>query len=106
MPSLIRKEELLVNIVEPKLQNNPFTSQEKMFNWNAFLYLVSQHFHIVQEDLSYHVAKKHSVPRSSKTNKCKLCHAEIPGYYALRQHKTLNIEHKWVSQRAIFMRRI
>ena len=36
---------------------------------------------------NYHIAKKHSVPRPSITYKCKLCHAEFPGIYALRQHK-------------------
>ena len=42
-------------------------------------------------DLKYHVAKKHSVPRPSITYKCKLCHAEFPGTYALRQDK--NAQH-------------
>ena len=42
-----------------------------------------------RNDLNYHVAKKHSIPRPSKTYKCKLCHAEFPGFYALRQHKNL-----------------
>ena len=45
----------------------------------------------LQSDLNYHIAKKHSVPRPSKTHKCKLCHAETPCFYALRQHK--NTEH-------------
>ena len=40
-----------------------------------------------KDDLNYHIAKKHSVPRSSITYKCKLCHAELSGFYALRQHK-------------------
>ena len=40
-----------------------------------------------QNDLNYHIAKKHSVPRPSKTYNCKHCHAEFPGFYALRQHK-------------------
>ena len=40
-----------------------------------------------RNDLSYHIAKKHSVPRSSKAYKCKPCHAEITGFYASRQHK-------------------
>ena len=44
-----------------------------------------------QDDLNYHIAKKHSVPRPSITYKCKLCHAEFPGFYALRQHK--NTQH-------------
>ena len=41
----------------------------------------------LRDDLNYHIAVKHSVPRSSITYKCKLCHAEFPGFYALRQHK-------------------
>ena len=40
-----------------------------------------------QDDLIYHIAKKHSVPRSSIIYKLNLCHAEFPGFYALRQHK-------------------
>ena len=44
-----------------------------------------------QVDLNYHVAKKHSVPGLSIAYKCKLCDAEIPGFYALRQHK--NTQH-------------
>ena len=44
-----------------------------------------------KDDLNYHIAKKHSVPRSSITYKCKLCHAEIASFYALRQHK--NTQH-------------
>ena len=44
-----------------------------------------------QSDLNYHISKKHSVPRPSKTHNCKLCHAEFPGFYALRQHR--NTQH-------------
>ena len=40
-----------------------------------------------REYLNYQIAKKHSVPRPSITYKCKLCHADFPGFYALRQHK-------------------
>ena len=40
-----------------------------------------------REDLNYHIAKKHSVPRPSITYKCKLCHADFTGFYALRQNK-------------------
>ena len=40
-----------------------------------------------QSALNYHIAKKHSVPRPPITYKCILCHAEFPGFYALRQHK-------------------
>ena len=45
----------------------------------------------LQNDLNYHIAKKHSVPKPDITFKCKLCYAEIPGFYALRQHR--NTQH-------------
>ena len=40
-----------------------------------------------KNDLNYHIAKKHSVPRPSTTYNCKLCDAEFPGFYVLRQHR-------------------
>ena len=44
-----------------------------------------------QDDFNYHIAKQHSAAGPSKTYKCNLCHAEFPGFYALRQHK--NTQH-------------
>ena len=44
-----------------------------------------------QNALNYHIAKKHSVPKPDITFKCKLCYAEFPGFYALRQHR--NTQH-------------
>ena len=44
-----------------------------------------------QDALSYHNAKKHSVPKPDITFKCKLCYAEFPGFYASRQHR--NTQH-------------
>ena len=44
-----------------------------------------------RDDLNYHIAKQHSAAGPSITYKCKLCHAEFPGFYALRQHK--NTQH-------------
>ena len=44
-----------------------------------------------QNALNYHIAKKHSVPKPDITFKCKLCFVEIPGLYALRQHR--NTQH-------------
>ena len=40
-----------------------------------------------QNDLNYHIAKKHSVPKPDVTFKCKLCYREFPGFYAVRQHR-------------------
>ena len=44
-----------------------------------------------RDNLNYHIAKQHSAAGPSKTYKCKLCYAEFPGFYALRQHK--NTQH-------------
>ena len=44
-----------------------------------------------QNALNYRIAKKHSVPKPDITFKCKLCHAEFPGFYALRQQR--NTQH-------------
>ena len=44
-----------------------------------------------QNDLNYHIAKKHSAPKPDVTFKCKLCYQEFPGFYALRQHR--NTQH-------------
>ena len=41
----------------------------------------------LQNDLNYHIAKKHSAPKPDITFRCKLCYAEFPGFDALRQHK-------------------
>ena len=40
-----------------------------------------------QNDLIYHIAKKHSAPKPDITFRCKLCFQEFPGFYALRQHR-------------------
>ena len=44
-----------------------------------------------RNDLNYHYATKHSFPTPSITYKCQLCHTELTGFYALRQHK--NTQH-------------
>ena len=44
-----------------------------------------------QNDLNYHIPKKHSAPKPDITFKCKLCYQEFPGIYALRQHKNTQL---------------
>ena len=44
-----------------------------------------------RDQLNYHIAKQHSAAGPSKTYKCKLCHQDFTGFYALRQHK--NTQH-------------
>ena len=52
---------------------------------------MSQFLHKIKNYLNYHIAKKHSAPKPDITFKCKLCYAEFPGFYALRQHR--NTQH-------------
>ena len=40
-----------------------------------------------QNDLNYHIAKKHNAPKPDVTFKCISHFQEVPGFYALRQHK-------------------
>ena len=44
-----------------------------------------------EDDLNSHIAKQHSAAGPSINYTCKFCHAEFPGFYALRQHK--NTQH-------------
>ena len=45
-----------------------------------------------QNNLIYHIAKKHSAPKPDVTFNCKFCYQEFPGFYALRKHRALNTE--------------
>ena len=47
-----------------------------------------------RDDLNYHIVKQHGAAGPSKSYNCKLCHAEFPGFYALRQHKNTQHETK------------
>ena len=44
-----------------------------------------------RDDLINHIAKQHSAAGPSKAYKCKMCYAEFPGFYDLRQNK--NTQH-------------
>ena len=44
-----------------------------------------------QNDLNYHIAKKESAPKLDVTLNFKFCYQELPGFYALRQHR--NTQH-------------
>ena len=55
-----------------------------MFSWNTICPDFSTKS---QNDLNYHIAKKHSAPKLDVTFKCELCYQEFPGFYASRQHR-------------------
>ena len=56
-----------------------------------------------RDDLNYHIAKQHSAAGPSIRYKCKLCHAEFPGFLLHVNTKTFNMEHNLGLERAILM---
>ena len=53
-----------------------------------------------QDDLNYHIAKKHKAPKTGITSRSKLCSQEFSGLYVLRQHKTQK-QSAWNSDKVI-----
>ena len=88
MPSLNRKEKITCENCGTQTTRNNTVRHKKGCSAGTLYCTQCPNFSTVsQDDLKYHVAKKHSAPRLPITYKCKLCHAEFPGFYALRQHK-------------------
>ena len=40
-----------------------------------------------QQEMSYHMAKKHAQPSSKQSTVCSSCEQEFPSYYSLQQHR-------------------
>ena len=59
-----------------------------------------------QNALNYHIAKKHIVPKPDITCKCNFCYAEFSAFMLYVNTETLNMDHKWYSERTILMWRI
>ena len=92
MPSLIRKEKVSCEHCGTQVTRNNSVRQKNRCSAGKLYRTQCPNFSTFsQDDLNYHFAKKHSALRTSITYKCKLCHAEFHGFYALGQHK--NIQH-------------
>ena len=88
MPSLIRKEKVSCEYCGTQVTRVNLSRHKKRCSAGTLYCTQCPNFSTLsQDDLNYHIAKKHSVPRPSITYKCTLCHAEFSGFYALRQHK-------------------
>ena len=93
MPSLIGKEKITCENCGTQTTRNNIVRHKKIFSAGTLYCTQFPNFSTFsQDDINYHVAKQHSVAGPSKTFKCKLCHAEFPGFHALRQHK--NTQHR------------
>ena len=92
MLSFLRKEKVSCEHCRTQVTRINLSRHKKRYSIGILYCTQCPNFsRMSQDDLNSHVAKKHSVPRSSKTYKCELCHAEFPGFYALRQQK--NTQH-------------
>ena len=81
MPSLIRKEKVSCEHCGTQTTRIKLSRHKKRFSVGSLYCIQCANFSTLpQDDLNYHIAKKHSVPRPSITYKCKLCHAEFPGF--------------------------
>ena len=80
-----------MRIVVPKLQNLTSRHKKSCSTGKLFCTQCPNFSTKSQNDLNYHIAKKHSAPKPDIAFKCKLCFQEFPGFYALRQHR--NTQH-------------
>ena len=92
MPSLIRKEKITCENCGTQTTRNNIVRHKKRCSVGTLYCTQCPNFSTKsQNDLNYHIAKKHSAPKPDVCFKCKLCFQEFPGFYALRQHR--NTQH-------------
>ena len=87
MPSLIRKEKVTCEKCGTQTIRNHIVRHKKSCSAGSLYCTHCPKFSTKsQNDLSYHIAKKHSAPKPDVTFKSKLCYQEFPKFYGLRQH--------------------
>ena len=92
MPSLNRSEKVTCENCGTQTTRNNIVRHKKRCSVGTLYCTHCSNFSTKsQNDLNYHIAKKHSAPKPDITFKCKLCFQEFPGFYALRQHR--NTQH-------------
>ena len=92
MPSLNRNEKVTCENCGTQTTKLNLARHKKKFSVGTLYCTQCPNFSTKsQNDLNYHIAKKHRSPKPDVTFKCKLCYQEFPGYYASRQHR--NTQH-------------
>ena len=88
MPSFFRKEKFTCENCGTQTTRNSIVRHKKSCSAGT-LYCTQclNFFTKSQNDLNYHIAKQHGVPKPDVTFKCTLCYHKFPGFYALRQHR-------------------
>ena len=88
MPFLNRNEKVTCKNCGVQIRKYNLARHKKRCSAGTFFCTQCPNFSTLSQDvLNYHIAKQQSAAGASKTYKCNLCHAEFPGFYALRQHK-------------------
>ena len=81
MPSLIRKEKITCeNCGTQTTRNNIVRHMERCSVRTLYCTQCPNFSTKFQNDVDYHIAKKHSAPKLDVTFKCKLCYQEFPGF--------------------------
>ena len=86
-PSLIRKQITCEKFGYQTTRNNILRHRKRSSAGSLFCTPFASFFTTAQDELSYHIAKKHSAPKPVATFKWKLYIQELPGFYDLRQHR-------------------
>ena len=93
MPSLNRYEKVTCGNCGTQITKLNLTRHKKSCSAGTLYCTQSPNFSTkFQNDLHYHTDKKHSTSKPDVTFKCNLCYQELPGFYALRQHR--NTQHE------------
>ena len=88
MPSLNRNEKVTCENCGNQTTRNNIVRHKKRCSVATLYCTQCPNFSTkFQNDLNYHIAKKHSAPKPDITFKCKLCFQEFLVFYALRQHR-------------------
>ena len=88
MPSLYRYEKVKCENCDTQSTKLNLALHKKSCSAGTLYYVQCPCFSTKsQKYLNYHIANKHSAPKLDFAFKCKLCYADFPGFYALRQHK-------------------
>ena len=88
MPSLNRNEKVTCENCGVEVTKLNLARHKKRCSAGTLYCIQCPNFSTLSQNvLNYDIAKKHSAAGPSQTYKCKLCHAESPGFNALRQHK-------------------
>ena len=91
MPSLIRKKITCENCGTQTTRNNIVRHKKRCPVGTLFCTHCPYFSTECRSDFNYHIAKKHSAPKSDDTFECKLCYQDFPGFYALRQHRSTQL---------------